>query len=311
MEVRAMENAAKHASTRSVCALLLLSAGALTLAMGPAPRSAAQNAAQASATASAQTQPNQAGASAALDASASSGLPPGTTVNAELTSSIDAKKARPGDTVSARATEAVKIAGRVIVPKGAKLVGHVERASARAKGDAESALAIVFDRAYLKHGEELALNMTIQAMAAPRAPLSGAGMDMEANGAASGAVTQTSMGSPRGALGGVASTAGAAAGGVANTAGRAAGAAEETLDSATRSTVGAATSSGAAGGLNAAGELTSSSRGVFGLNGLALSSATSGSASAGVITSAGKNIHLDSGTRLLLSSQTNAAAGPK
>jgi hypothetical protein len=308
MEVRAMENAAKHASTRSVCALLLLSAGGLTLAMGPTPRSAAQNAAQASATASAQTQPNQAGASAALDASASSGLPAGTTVNAELTSSIDAKKAKPGDTVSARATEAVKIAGRVIVPKGAKLVGHVQRASARAKGDAESALAIVFDRAYLKHGEELALNMTIQAMAAPRASLSSPDMDMEANGAASGAVTQTSMGSPRGALGGVASTAGAAAGGVANTAGRAA---EETLDSATRSTVGAATSSGAAGGLNAAGELTSSSRGVFGLNGLALSSATSGSAGAGVITSAGKNIHLDGGTRLLLASQTNAAASPK
>src|SRR5579885_804009 len=280
-----MENAGKHASTRSVCALLLLSAGALTLAMGPAPRSAAQDTAQASAAASAQTQPSQAGASAALNASASSGLPAGTVVHAELTSSVDANTAKPGDTVSARATEAVKIAGRVVVPKGTRLVGHVERASARAKGDAESALAIVFDRAYLKHGEELALNMSIQAMAAPRTPLSGADMDMEASGAASGAVTQSSMGSPRGALGGVASAAGAAAGGVASTAGS------------------------AAGGLNAAGELTSSSRGVFGLSGLSLSSAASGSAGAGVITSAGKNIHLDSGTRLLLASQTNAAAG--
>src|SRR5579885_337356 len=310
MEVRAMERTRnrKQASVQSGCAFLLLSAGALTLAMGPAPQSAAQTAAQASSTASAHAAANQAGSSAAVDASASSGLPSGTVVNAELTSSVDAKKAKPGDTVSARTTEAVKIAGKVIVPKGAKLVGHVERASARAKGDTESALEIVFDRALLKHGQELALNMTIQAMAAPRAAISGADMDMEANGAASGAVTQTSMGSPRGTLGGVASTAGTAVGSVANTAGNVAGAAAGTVDSAARSTVGAATSSGAAGGLNAAGELTSSSRGVFGLNGLALSSATSGSAGAGVITSTGKDIHLDSGTRLLLSSQTNASA---
>lgn len=295
----------KQASVQSGCAVLLLSAGALTLAMGPAPRSAAQSTAQTSTSASAQAGTNQAGVSASVDASASSGLPAGTVINAELTSSVDAKKAKPGDPVSARTTEAVKIAGKVIVPKGAKLVGHVERASARAKGDAESTLAIVFDRALLKHGKELALNMTIQAMAAPRAPASGADMDMEANGAASGAVTQTSMGSPRGALGGVASTAGAATSGVTNTAGNVAGAAEGTVDSAARSTIGAGASAGAVGGLNAAGELTSSSHGVFGLHDLSLSGATSGSAGAGVITSTGKNIHLASGTRLLLASQTS------
>lgn len=295
----------KHDSLQSACAILLLAAGSLALAMGPAPRSVAQTSTQTSAQASTSANNVQAGAS--IDASSGSGLPSGTAINAELTSGVDAKKAKQGDIVSARTTDAVKIAGKVIVPKGTKLVGHVERASARAKGDSESMLAISFDRAILKHGEELALNMGIQAIAAPRAAVSAADMDMEANGAASGAVTQTSMGSPRSTLGGVASSAGGVAGGVANTAANTAGTAGEALDSTARS----GASAGAVGGLNAAGQLSSNSRGVFGLNGLSLSTAESGATHTGVITSAGKNIHLESGTRLLLSAQASAPAASK
>src|SRR5437879_7198270 len=55
-----------------------------------------------------------------------------------------------------------------------------------------------------------------------------------------------------------------------------------------------------------AGQLTSNSQGVFGLNGLNLNAAGSNATQGSVITSAGKNVHLDSGTRMLLVSQTNA-----
>jgi len=48
---------------------------------------------------------------------------------------------------------------------------------------------------------------------------------------------------------------------------------------------------------------------VFGLHGLNLSAAGSNATEGSVITSAGKNVHLDSGTRLLLVSQSEA--GPQ
>lgn len=63
-----------------------------------------------------------------------------------------------------------------------------------------------------------------------------------------------------------------------------------------------------AGGLNTAGQLTSNSRGVFGLNGLNLNSAAMNSSQGSIITSAGKNVHLDSGTQMLLVSQAAAGA---
>jgi hypothetical protein len=70
----------------------------------------------------------------------------------------------------------------------------------------------------------------------------------------------------------------------------------------------AGASKGAVGGLNAVGQLTSNSQGVFGLNGLNLNAAGSNATEGSVITSAGKNVHLDSGTRMLLVSQAQAGA---
>ncbi len=68
----------------------------------------------------------------------------------------------------------------------------------------------------------------------------------------------------------------------------------------------AGASKGAVGGLNATGQLTSNSQGVFGMNGLNLNAAASNATQGSVITSAGKNVHLDSGTRMLLVSQAQA-----
>jgi len=50
----------------------------------------------------------------------------------------------------------------------------------------------------------------------------------------------------------------------------------------------------------AAGQLTSSSQGVIGLNGLQLNSAASNATQGSVITSAGKDVKLDTGTQMLL-----------
>jgi len=59
--------------------------------------------------------------------------------------------------------------------------------------------------------------------------------------------------------------------------------------------------------LNAAGQLTSNSQGVFGLEGLNLNAGASNSTQGSLITSTSKNVHLDSGTQLLLVSQAQAS----
>jgi len=102
----------------------------------------------------------------------SASLANGTAVNATLSQPIDAKKNKPGDTVTARTSEATKSEGKVVIPKGSKLVGHVTEAKARTKGESESAVGIVFDKAILKHGREVPLNVTLQAVGAAQSAAS-------------------------------------------------------------------------------------------------------------------------------------------
>ncbi len=269
----------------------------------------AQGGAQASSSASGSTsvQADKSGAAASSNTStstsakaghSSASLSGGTAMNATLSQPVDAKKNKPGDQVTAKTTEATKSEGKVVIPKGSKLIGHVTECKQRSKEEKESVLGIVFDKAILKNGEEIPLNVTIRALAAAQtAAASSVGSDdLSAGG---GAVGSARAGGG-GALGGVRSTAGAATSAVTNTAANAGGVA----GGAVNSTVNAAgTARGAVGGLNAAGQLTSTSQGVFGLEGLNLNAAASNSTQGSLITSTSKNVHLDSGTQLLLVSQ--------
>jgi hypothetical protein len=276
--------------------------------VGAAAQSQAGAGAQAGGQASVETGRTQAQAGAssrtsvaatAQSGQANAGLANGTAFNAALSSPVDSKKCKPGDAVSARTTEAVKSEGKVVIPKGSKLVGHVSQASARANGETESALGIVFDKAILKNGREVPLSVAIQALASAQGSASMAGDDMDTMAGLSGSAAGSGMAGGRGAIGGVSSAAGGAVGTVTKTAAKAGGVANSTVDS-------AASSRGAVGGLNAAGQLTSTSQGVFGINGLNLSAAASQATEGSVITSAGKNVRLDSGTRMLLLTQAQA-----
>jgi hypothetical protein len=221
---------------------------------------------------------------------ASSSLSSGTNVQAELTKSLDAKKAKVGDQVTAKVTQDVKSNGQVVVRKGSKLVGHVTEAKARSQGESESRLGIAFDRAVLKDGQEIAFNAVVQALA-PAVHAAGSADDNAMIGGTApapmpssggGGASGGAMGGPAGALG---STVGRTVG---NTAGTVAGTASGTVN-------------GAAGGA-----LNSSSHGVIGLQGLNLSSSTSGSAQGSVISSNNQNVKLDSGTQMVL--QVNGSA---
>ena len=279
-----------------------------------------QTGSQAGAQASAQTSvqaggtPAQAGASSSTSAAASAqngqvnaGLASATTFNAELSSPLDSKKCKPGDAVNGRTTEAVNSKGKMIIPKGSKLTGHVTQTSARAKGEAESSLGILFDKAILKNGQEVPLSVAIQALASAQSGASAASDQMDTMGGLSGSAAGSGMSGGSRGRGGVTSAAGGAVGTVTNTAassGGAAGGAVNSTTSAAGNVAGA--SKGAVGGLNAAGQLTSSSQGVFGLNGLNLNAAASNATQGTLITSAGKSVHLDGGTRMLLVTQAGS-----
>ncbi len=97
----------------------------------------------------------------------------GAELSATLSQSVDARKAKPGDAIMATLTEDVRANGRLLLLRGTMLVGRVTEAQARTRradsGDApaDSRLGIAFETAVLHDGQEVPINATIQAVAAP------------------------------------------------------------------------------------------------------------------------------------------------
>ena len=233
--------------------------------------------------------------SASHSGHATEAIPAGTPIEASLSKSLDAKKAKEGETVEAHVTENTEQNGRVIIPRGARLEGHVTQVSARSKGDSSSSIGIAFDKAILKKGEEIPLNVTAQAISvsqsAATAPATPDMQPMGSGGAASG-MGRTGIGMP---------------GGNPGAANPAPGNTPASLPNSEANNVSGGP--GAVGGLDSNGRLAPNSRGVFGLPGISLSAGTTASQPSAIITSAAKDLHLDSGTQLLL--VTRSAGTPE
>jgi type IV secretory pathway VirB10-like protein len=129
-------------------------------ASGQASAQASQHGAQASA------EGNSSANASAQGTQGSAMLADGTAFNATLDKPIDSQKSKAGEPVTAHTTEAVKSGRKTILPKGTKMMGHVTEASARANGQADSQLGIVFDKAVMKDGQEMTMNASIQALGA-------------------------------------------------------------------------------------------------------------------------------------------------
>ena len=214
-------------------------------------------------------------ATSAPTAAPANQLPAGTIIPAELAKSIDAKKAKSGDQVIAKTTIDLRSKdGSTVIPKGAKVLGHVTDAKARSKDESGSMVAIAFDKVEMKGGRDLQFNGGIQAIGKPEqnaAAYTGGGSPMsESGGVPSGAAGQGGTGGARtgGAMGAPPS-----AGNPGN----------------------GPTDNGvpATGGV---GPLSPASQGVVGIQGLSLQDSAQGS----VITSSSGNVRLDSGTQLIL-----------
>jgi hypothetical protein len=201
----------------------------------------------------------------------------GATLNSVLSDTVDARKCKPADTVKAKTSEDVKAGGIVVIPRGAKLVGHITEAQVAAKAGEQARLGFVFDRAELKDGRQIPLHTAFYALAAPM----GASID------------HSSM---SGGFGGGSN----AVGSMVNASSR------SSMDDA--SALGASNSRledlkpspGAIGGLNSKGTLYASTRGVFGLEDISLKPNTVPSSGSAVILADARTVHLGSGTRMLL-----------
>jgi hypothetical protein len=242
-----------------------------------------------------------ASASSTPSPQANASLAIGSSIDAALTKSIDTKKAKKGDPVSARIVEDAKEQdGKTVIPKGSKLEGHITQASSREKGDSFSTLGIVFDKAILKDGQEVPLNVQVQALA-----ISQDAASAPAAGPARGGMAPMGGGGGAAAGGARPGGSGGSSGGM-SSATTAPPMTPNTDTAANTNTNNAAAGTGAVGGLNSSGKLNPGSRGVFGLQGIGLAMAAQGTQQAAVVTSTDKNVHLDSGTQLLLVTQ-----GPK
>jgi hypothetical protein len=201
----------------------------------------------------------------------------------QLTKTIDAKKAKPGDPVLAKVTMDMKTnSGEVIVPKDAKVMGHVTAAQARSKDQKESQLTIAFDHAVLQSGEVL-LPMSIQAVIAPPSNNAngdsngasgggGGGRDMPA---ASGSTATSPMGAER------------------------SNGNSQTQPATPSPNAAPTTSADAPQGGGARPPITGNTQGVIGISNLKLESAQN-STQGSVLSSEKNNVKVESGTMLLL-----------
>jgi len=204
-------------------------------------------------------------------------LQPGTLIYAELSKSIDTKKAKVGDPVVAKVIQAVLSQGKLAIPKNSKIVGHLASAKAHTKDQPNSELGIAFDRAELKDGTQIPLSrMTIQAMA-------GFNLDQQpsniANGTGGSDASGMSGTRANGPTGGTSPMRGSTHPPASNAGG-------------TGVPTGTDTSTGSP-------RLNASSRGVIGMSGVRLQPQPEGA----VVTEDGKNLKLDSGTQLVLRTQ--------
>lgn len=156
----------------------------------------------------------------------------GTRLSAELQNTIDVSRARVGDKVIMKTTEALKSNGETIAKRGSRLVGHVADVTKRGKNSATSSVTILFDQ--LESGSlSTPISATIDSIThiAGRAKAGNddASMDSGSRTTARSSSGGSSSSSGGGLLGGVTGAVGNTVGGVTGAAGDVLGSTTDTV----------------------------------------------------------------------------------
>ena len=205
----------------------------------------------------------------------------GTAFNASLDDTLDTRKTKAGDMVTAEASEDVSYQRCIIFPKGTKITGHVVRVTSGGRGGAGSAIFIQFDKATVKDGQEVILNAGIQALAVGAvAPMPSATPKAKSTAPQAVPVVEDGSGSAASSDAVVVST----------------------LYQEPRSVLKAPLTPGPAseGEFTSDGLFSPGSKGAFGRPDLKVYTPTSEGSHGTVLLSSKKNMHLDAGTHLLL-----------
>ena len=87
-------------------------------------------------------------------------------VQAQLDKTLDTKKAKQGDPVTAKLQQDVQIPDAVALPKNTVLEGHVDQVQA-SEHKSDATMTVTFDKAKLKDGKELPIKATVLAVSEP------------------------------------------------------------------------------------------------------------------------------------------------
>ena len=94
-------------------------------------------------------------------------IPDGSLVSVRLAKSLDARKSKVGEKVTAKVMADLKSDNRVVIAKGSMIAGRLTEVKEQSKEGAQSVITIAFEHAILKGGPEVPLTASIQAMATP------------------------------------------------------------------------------------------------------------------------------------------------
>jgi len=214
-------------------------------------------------------------------------LESGTTLSGQLQSTIDVRRAKVGDQVILKTTQAIKSGGHTVVDKSSRLVGHVTEVAQASKDRGESRIGILFDR--LEQGElQTPIAATITSVTSGSAGVNAnndnpSGNDAMASSSMQSRSSGRSSSSSGGVLGGVADVVNSTTSTVGSAVGDTTSAAGTTVDSTTRA-------------------VGSSANGVGrSLSGIQVSQSSSGSVEgSSVLSLQGGNLRLEKGTNFNL-----------
>jgi hypothetical protein len=218
----------------------------------------------------------------------SAAIAPGGIIPAELSKSLDAKKAKPGDRIEAKTTVDMLSHGQIMLPRNTKIVGHVTEAKAHSKDSPDSTLGIVFDQLLMKDGRQMPAKLMVQAIGKPLQQ----GAGSESMGGSPGMAPSAPQGG--GSMGGPQASGNAGGPSMGNPS----GASSQNPYPAGAGGPGEAGGNLPGGGTTVA-PLGPSSQGAVGLRGVTLNSGGEGA----VLTSSTQNVHLDGGAQLILRTQ--------
>ena len=223
-------------------------------------------------------------------------LESGTRLSGELQNTVDVRKAKVGDQVVLKTTQAIKSGGQTVVGKGAKLIGRVTEVAQKTKGESQSRVGILFDR--LEQGSlAVPISATISSITNGSANVRRNDEDVFATGANSSARASTPASASAGGGGGLL---GGGTGGVLNSTTSTVGNVVGGTTSAVGSTVNSTT-----------GVVGSTAAGVGGtLRRIQISESTSTTVEGSSILSLqGENLRLEKGTNFNLVLTQSASAG--